>query len=196
MLLCRHDFLKKILQAGCKKKDVAALTNHTKLNELLARSPGELTRLKGLYPEIDSRNTAKSTTCGVCPQPDGSTANQHPSQPPETVNFTEGNVQSQKQDKSLKESPSSKQQLMCEGSLASNTSKQLVPRIGHHPYNEQADMETRKSERLARLEDIKGMVAAAEQQAMPAAEEDENLQREKRRRFAGSYKEPDGREFH
>ncbi len=57
-------------------------------------------------------------------------------------------------------------------------------------------MEPRKSERLARLEDIKGMVAAAEQQAMPAAEEDENLQREKRRRFEGSYKEPDGREFH
>lgn len=169
---CRHGFLKEILQASCKQKDIPVPGGNISLNILLARSPEEHARIHAHYPESNRMTTGASAL-----QKDSVQLADNPQKHQEA----QGAVQASDQAAVLKPN--------APAAIASPVAVMQADKYDSNMQNSAANCD-----RLARPEEINEMVVAAEQLAMPVANEFD-LGRGKRPRLVETYKEPDGREF-
>lgn len=184
-----------MLEDSCKPRGGPAVAGAIDLKQLLARSPEEAERLSASFPTSLSKTTAIDKCQQGSEQLGKGPSNQRLTQHQHTSHVFYGNSKGTGQSESLtNEDLVFKQPENIQSESANTPTEVQTQETSHNPCKSQDHRETSKRGRMASLDEIKEMVAAAEQLAMPAAEE-ERLDRGKRARYEGTYKEPDGKEF-
>ena len=168
------------------------MAGHINLNQVLARSPEEAARMNDLYPANDFMTTAGKIG-QQAPMPLAhEQSGQQLVQPHAVAQIFDSSPQSMFHSHSchtdihkIKQSSDKGQTTACPFKLAQ------AQDAGKAYCSLQDSGEKASCIPMASLEEIKEMVTAAEQQAMPVVKE-EALDRRKRARFEGTYKEPTG----
>ena len=176
-----------MLEASFKSKDAPSLAGQINLNQLLARSPEEAARLNDLYPASDKTTADKNCHQALIELTDGE--NDRQLIQPQLAKKLDSSPLSIIHSHKSESDRSIKQPSYIEPAAAPPFSMVQAQDASQSFSSPQDIRDKARQTRMASLEEIKEMVTAAEQQAMPAIEE-EFLDRSKRARFEGTYKEP------